>query len=108
MQRALAWYRSRPAIERAGQEWREWFAEVLYFAEDWTAADTAYRSLLADFPTSVGYPDNATYLGRIGAIAVRRGDLATAKAMSDRLVATDRFQPFPVRNRGCSARESPR
>jgi len=95
MQRALAWYRSRPAIEQAGQEWREWFAEVLYFAEDWTAADTAYRSLLADFPTSVGYPDNATYLGHIGAIAVRRGDLATAKAMSDRLVATDRFQPLP-------------
>jgi len=68
---------------------------VLYFAEDWAAADTAYRSLMADFPTSVGYPDNATYLGRIGAIAVRRGDLATAKAMSDKLVATDRFQPLP-------------
>jgi len=26
---------------------------------------------------------------------VRRGALATAKAMSDRLVATDRFQPLP-------------
>ena len=95
MQRAINWYKARPAIERAGQEWREWFAEVLYFAEDWAAADTAYRSLMADFPTSVGYPDNATYLGRIGAIAVRRGDLATAKAMSDKLVATDRFQPLP-------------
>ena len=80
MQRALAWYRSRPAIERAGQEWREWFAELLYFAEDWAAADTAYRSLMSQFPTSAGYPDNATYLGHIGAIAVRRGDLVTAKA----------------------------
>lgn len=95
MQRAIAWYRSRPAEEQAGQEWREWFADLLYLAGDWTAADTAYRSLVKKFPTSAGYPDNALYVGRIGAIAARRSNVVEAKAMSEKLRATDRFQPRP-------------
>ncbi len=97
MNRALDWYRSRPSEERASQEWRESFAEELYLAGDWAAADSAYRSLTRDFRTSAGYPDNAFYLGRVGAIAARRGDSATARAMADKLVATDRYQPLPGR-----------
>jgi serine/threonine-protein kinase len=95
VQRAIAWYRSRPADERASQEWREWFAETLYLAGNWTAADTAFKSLLHQFPASFGYPDNAYYLGRIGAIAAHRGDELTAKQMSKKLIATDRYQSRP-------------
>ena len=95
MQRAIAAYRSRPAAERKSQEWREWFADALYAAEDFAAADTAFRSLMRQFRTSYGYPDNAYYLGRLGAIAARRGDRATAKDMSNRLIKTDRFQAVP-------------
>jgi predicted Zn-dependent protease len=95
MQRAIVSFRSRPTAERASQEWREWYADMLYSAGDLAAADTAFRSLMREFPTSSGYPDNASYLGRIGAIAARRGDLPTAKEMSDKLVKTDRFQPHP-------------
>jgi DNA-binding SARP family transcriptional activator/tetratricopeptide (TPR) repeat protein len=95
MQRAIASYRSRPADERRSQEWREWFADALYAAGDFSAADTAFRSLMREFPTSYGYPDNALYLGRIGAIAARLGDVVTATAMSEKLIKTDRFQPQP-------------
>jgi hypothetical protein len=50
---------------------------------------------MRQFPTSFGYPDNAQYLGHIGAIAARLGDSVTARTMFDRLVATDRFQSLP-------------
>jgi predicted Zn-dependent protease len=95
MQRAIASYRSRPALERKSQLWREWFADALYAAGDFAAADTAFRSLMREFPTTSGYPDNAYYVGRIGALAARRGDSATAKAMSHQLKKTDRFQAGP-------------
>jgi hypothetical protein len=95
MQRAFAAFRARPADERKSQDWREWFADALYTAGDFAAADTAYRSLMRQFRTSFGYPDNAYYLGRIGAIAARRRDVAMANAMSAKLVKTDRFQSAP-------------
>ncbi|MGQ0703461.1 MAG: BTAD domain-containing putative transcriptional regulator [Gemmatimonadales bacterium] len=94
-QLALAWYRSRPAEERASQEWRELVGELLYAAQQWTDADTLFQALAREYQTSVGYPDNVAYLGRIGMIAARLGDVSLAGTMAARLKVMDRAQPIP-------------
>jgi tetratricopeptide (TPR) repeat protein len=94
-ERALAWYRSRPAEERGSQQWRELVGELQYAAGKWKDADTVFRSLAGAYPASTGYPDNVAYLGRIGAIAARLGDLTLARAMAGRLETMDRAQPLP-------------
>ncbi len=94
-QRALTWYRARPAEERASQEWRELVGEVLYLSGNWREADTAFQSLTREYPTSHGYPDNVAYLGRIGTIAARTGDRTLAKLMAGKLEEMDRAQPHP-------------
>jgi DNA-binding SARP family transcriptional activator len=94
-ERALAWYRSRPAEEQASQDWRERVGDLLYVAGRWADADTAYGSLAREYPTSRGYPDNVAYLGRIGTIAARRGDSTLARRMFERLREMERAQPVP-------------
>ena len=93
--RALAWYRERPAAEQASQEWRELVADLLYDAGRWRAADSLYLVLAAEFKTSHNYPDNAWYLGRLGALAARLGDTVQALRLADRLIALDRAQAVP-------------
>jgi len=94
-ERALTWYRSRPSEEQVSQEWREWVSDLLYSAGRWAEADTMYRSLAREYPSSYGYPDNVIYLGRLGTIAARLGDQTLASAMAARLKDMDRPQPIP-------------
>ena len=69
--------------------------DLLYSAGRWAEADTVYRSLEREYPSSYGYPDNVLYLGRIGSIAARLGDPALANGMATRLKGMDRAQPVP-------------
>jgi len=95
LQRAMTWYRSRPAEERASQEWRELVGAVWYLAGSLADADTLYRALARKYPTSRGYSDNVEYLGHLGMIAARRGDRSLAKEIAVKLKAMDRAQPVP-------------
>ncbi len=93
--RAIAWHHARPQVERATQLRREQLATLLYLAGRWADADTLFRALAREYPTSVGYPDNVEYLGHLAMIAARRGDRSAALELAGRLKALERFQPLP-------------
>jgi DNA-binding SARP family transcriptional activator len=93
--RAIGWLQSRPAQERGTQERREHLARLLYLTARFDDADTLYRALLRDYPTSRGYPDNVLYLGYLGMIAARRGDSNQASELSMKLKALERAQAVP-------------
>jgi tetratricopeptide (TPR) repeat protein len=93
--RAISWHQSRPAQERGTQERREHLAKLFYLAARLDDADTLYRALLREYPTSRGYPDNVLYLGYLGMIAARRGDSIRASELSMQLKALERAQAVP-------------
>jgi tetratricopeptide (TPR) repeat protein len=93
--RAISWHQSRPAQERGTQQRREHLARLLYVAARLDDADTLYRALLREYPTSRGYPDNVLYVGYLGMIAARRGDSLRARELSVRLKAHQRAQAYP-------------
>jgi len=73
---AIVWYRSRPLdIE----ERRAGLADALYRAERRDEALRVYQELAEEFP------QNPTYLGRLGKLAARRGDREEALRVSEQL-----------------------
>ena len=80
VERALRWYRGRPAGERRTEGQRFALARNLYLAERWADASAAFERLAADS----GPP---RVLGYLGVLAARRGERAQAERISDSLAA---------------------
>ena len=59
MERALRWYRGRPAEEQRTEGQRYFLARNLYLAERWAEASAAFDRLAAEFP------DRPEYLGYV-------------------------------------------
>ena len=89
--RSVAWYRSRPADERATFEERLVMSWVLEMAGQIADADTLARHLLADDST------NVDVVGELASLAARRGDTVRADSL-DRWLAAQ-----PVARAGWSA-----
>jgi hypothetical protein len=87
--RALEWYRAQPASAMLDPTRRFDVATAFYDARDWPAAEAAFRSLVAE------YPDNFVYLGRLGTVAARRGDVTTARQILERFDAFRNTLPMP-------------
>ena len=70
--RAADWYRSRVGEEARQEDIRSGLGDALYQAERWEEAIAVFATLAAE------HPDNIFYKGRLGTLAARRGDRATA------------------------------
>ncbi len=86
LQRALDWLEARPAEEAqqigsgySHSSYSHLVGDCLYKLERWEGARTLYEELLAESP------QDTVALARLGAIAVRQGDAARARAISDQL-----------------------
>jgi serine/threonine protein kinase/tetratricopeptide (TPR) repeat protein len=77
--RAVDWYRSRTGEEARLEDTRSGLGDALYQAERWEEARVVFAALAA------GHPDNIFYKGRLGALAARRGDRATAQRIAAEL-----------------------
>jgi len=88
-ERAIAWYRARPADEGSSEWRRVELGFALYYARRWHEAESVFRTLVAEHPR---VPE---YLGPLGTIAVRRGDRAAAERIAERLRGIERFFPAP-------------
>ncbi len=84
LERTIEWIEARPPEEsvqlRLGSYYRYSLAECLYRLERWDEARALYEELLAE------NPERARYLGPLGAIAARLGNLERARAISEQLV----------------------
>jgi predicted Zn-dependent protease len=77
--RAVGWLDGRSPDIRSRREHRAARAGALYLAERWTDSSRAYAALLSD------HPDADNYAAHVGQVAARLGDVAEARAMSERL-----------------------
>jgi predicted Ser/Thr protein kinase/tetratricopeptide (TPR) repeat protein len=77
--RAGDWYRSRTGEEARLEDTRSGLGDALYQAERWEEARVVFAALAA------GHPGNIFYKGRLGALAARRGDRATAQRIAEEL-----------------------
>jgi tetratricopeptide (TPR) repeat protein len=84
LDRALAWYASRPAEEQPRH--RRALAHTLYEAERWAEAHALFEELAAE------QPEDIHSLGHLGTLAARRGERAEAERISVALAATT--QPY--------------
>ncbi|MDH3458379.1 MAG: hypothetical protein OER90_16170, partial [Gemmatimonadota bacterium] len=78
-ERAVRWFRSRPAEEEATAWYTIGLAIALYAAERWDQADSLFREAEAAAPRDV------TVQGYLGLLAARRGDREEALRISDQL-----------------------
>jgi tetratricopeptide (TPR) repeat protein len=77
--RAADWYRRRTGEEARLEDTRSGLGDALYQAERWEEARVVFAALAA------GHPDNIFYKSRLGALAARRGDRATAQRIAEEL-----------------------
>jgi tetratricopeptide (TPR) repeat protein len=87
--RAIAWHQSRHPLEASMEVRRYFFAWTLYLAGRLEEADSVFRGLHRE------HPDNADYIGHLGAIAARRGDRTAARHLSDQLKDREVEAPIP-------------
>lgn len=78
-ERAVQWFRARPAEEAATVYYQVGLAVALYQAERWDEAEALFREAAAATPRDV------MVQGYLGLLAARRGDREEALAISDRL-----------------------
>ncbi len=86
LQRAVAWYASRPVEEQHSVRSRAGLGQVLYQAGRWEEARAVFALLAAE------QPENVHYLGYLGVLAVRTGDHLEAQRI-DRALASNK-QPY--------------
>ena len=79
LDRAIAWYRSRPAVELTGEPARYFLGVSLTLSGQLVAADSVFHGLYRE------HPDNVDYIGLLGTVAARRGDRAGAHLLAGRL-----------------------
>ena len=77
--RALAWYRTRPSEEQASNAHQYDVARALYQAGRWDEAEPLLQGLLEHSPERVDY------LGHLGVVAGRRGQVQEARGISKAL-----------------------
>ena len=80
LDRAITWFRDRPANEARSMAVRREFARAAYDAEQWTEAEVLFRQLALD-----DRDGSIFYRALIGAIAAHRGDTADARSVVDTL-----------------------
>lgn len=80
LDRAIRWFRDRPASEGTSMELRRQFARATYDAGRWTDAEALFRQLV------VSDRDGATdHRAMLGAIAAHRGDTVEARRVVETL-----------------------
>jgi tetratricopeptide (TPR) repeat protein len=89
LERGIAWYRNRPALEGDTEVHRFMLGWTLYLAGRLDEADSLFGNLHRE------HPDNVDYIGHLGAIAARRGDPGSARAWSERLRGRAVAAPIP-------------
>ena len=77
--RAADWYRSRVGEEARQEDVRSGLGDALYQAERWEEARAVFAALAAE------HPDNIFYKGRLGTLAARRADRASALRIAEEL-----------------------
>jgi DNA-binding SARP family transcriptional activator len=87
--RAIAWFRQRPAAEAAMENHQYYLGAALYLAGELDAADSVFRILRRR------NPDETEYLGFLGAIAARRGDLVAVRRVVAQLRVRKPVAPLP-------------
>ena len=87
-ERALRWYDSRPADERASRAHRREVGRVLGDLGRWAEAYDRYRALYAEDPTTV------EHLGAMGVLAARLGRMAEADSVAAQLMRDTRPYAF--------------
>jgi TolB-like protein/tetratricopeptide (TPR) repeat protein len=81
--KAVQWHANLPPAQRGAITNRFSLALSLQLAERWDDARKVYEGLSRDAP------DSPEYLGKVGVLAARRGDRATALRISDTLAGTE-------------------
>jgi DNA-binding SARP family transcriptional activator/TolB-like protein len=81
-ERAIDWYRSRPGEETATGWYRYSLAHALYLREQWDAARLLFEELASEAPSDINLR------GFLGVLAARRGDVETARTISEGLAGT--------------------
>lgn len=89
LERAVEWFRSRPAAEAAMTNHRYFMGATLYLAGELDAADSVFRSLQSEDPREVDY------VGYLGVIAARKGNRADALRRAKELVGREAGAPLP-------------
>jgi len=77
IEKSIEWYTSRPDSEQQLTNRQYRLASVYYTAEKWDKAKILFEALNKQFP------DNLDYIGCLGTIAARTGDIAEAKRIAD-------------------------
>jgi tetratricopeptide (TPR) repeat protein len=81
-ERAVEWYRARPAAETETGWYRFKLAHAYYLRERWDESRLLFESLASEAPSEVNLR------GFLGVLAARRGDVETARTISDGLTGT--------------------
>lgn len=89
LDRASVWYAGQPPGTATDRSRRFDLGMAAYYARNWARADTIFRRLLAEDP------DNFVYLGRMGTVAARQGDQATAREILRRFDGFRGTLPMP-------------
>jgi len=78
-ERAIEWFRSRPAQEHTTPHFRSSLAGSYYLVKRWDDARALYEELAEESPLDVNYQ------GFLGVLAARRGEREEALRISERL-----------------------
>jgi len=81
VKKALDWYANQPEGEQGSEGYRRGLARALTLADRWEDARSLYQELETEAPGRV------EYLGSLGVLAARLGDLDAARAFDDRLAS---------------------
>ncbi len=82
--RTIEWWHSRPEEEATDDDYRDYFAAVLYLAEQWSAAGAVQRELAR------ANPDDVECHGMLGCLAARTGDRDEALRIREELERLER------------------
>jgi len=88
LEHAIGWFKSKLRKELDSKTHRHGLGRALYASEKWTDAQSIYERLHTEFP------ENIDYLGYLGVIAARRGEIEEAQNIATKLKNKDRKYLF--------------
>jgi len=83
LERAIGWFEAKLKEDAETENHRHGLGRALYTSEKWAEAKSIYEGLHTEFP------ENVDYLGYLGTLAARRGDIADAQNMAVQLKKID-------------------